>query len=123
MAGPRSAGGGGPFDLERVRKNWERALEPEASRPSEKLARTRAPRDPFVAAKEDMVRLRSLLRSELPDHAAALAPFVERLEQLIAQMDAASASPDADPAALREEFHFALRDLQDLLEVFAFVQR
>jgi hypothetical protein len=123
--GPPRGAGGAPFDLEKVRKNWDRALEPSPSAAPPKLARTRAPSDPFVAAREGMTRLRSLLRSEHPSHEATLAPFVDRVEQLLARMEAAASSSEGadDPAKLREEFHFALGDLQDLLEVFSFIQR
>ena len=123
MAEPRTPRD--PFDLAKVRQNFERALTPEPETMPAVIARVRTARDPFPTAREDMARLRAAVTVRFPGDTDALIPFLERIEGRLIRMETpASQSDDGkDRGAIREEFHSALADLEDLLEVFAFVRR
>lgn len=114
-----------PFDLAKVRRNFERALVPEPATMPAVIARVRAARDPFPTAREDVVRLRAAVTARFPGDTEALIPFLERIEGRLIRMETPSGESDdgKDRDAIREEFHSALADLEDLLEVFAFVRR
>jgi hypothetical protein len=113
-----------PFDIERLRKNWERAVEPEPARLPAKIAHVRRPRDPFAEAKNVLERITTLARAQFPGHMSTLAPFLAEALDLIGRMEGSqSTTPAEDPSALRQEFQKVLNDLEDLFEVFARIGR
>ena len=115
---------GEPFDLKKIRRNWELAGASDGDRPGGKLASVAPPLDPFVAARGDLARLRELLASDFSDHTPALSPFLRRVDGAIAGLEAvASGQAEGDARALRAELHDALFDIEDLLEVFSMLPR
>jgi hypothetical protein len=111
-----------PFDLERLRKNWARAAEPEPARPLAR--RTPLTEDPYVEARELLRRVRVLgLGGEAATQGgrrAALEPFVARAEALVEAMADAHAGPTQQ---MREELLGVLVDLEDLFDVFEMRRR
>jgi hypothetical protein len=115
---------GKPFDIERLRKNWERAAPPEPARLPAKIARVRRPRDPFAEATTLLDRITTLARAEFPAHMATLSPFIAEAVEIVRRMQGSeSAAPAEDLGALRQEFQKVLDDLEDLFEVFARIGR
>lgn len=117
------------FDLDRVRKNWDRARAPEPAEISPKFAKVRTPRDPYVAARQLLDRTRSLAFAQFPGRVASLAPFLDRAAQLVGSMERSAKEEAATPALtasveeLRAEFIILLNDVEDLFEVFAGIGR
>ncbi|WP_437629929.1 hypothetical protein [Sorangium sp. So ce854] len=86
-----------PFDLERVRRNWERAAEPPRGELPARLAQVEAPRDALGEARDLLDRVRGLAAQQLPAHAATLAPFFDEAAALLAGLDPrAAGAPPAD---------------------------
>jgi hypothetical protein len=108
------------FDLDSVRKNWDRATVPERAPLPAKLAEVRAPRDPFAAARALLTRVRARALDDLAPNTEAIAPFLNRAADLLARMEAA---PREGRAPLAQEFLKTLEDLEDLFEVFAGIGR
>jgi hypothetical protein len=115
---------GAPFDLETVRRNFERAVVPEVPTLPAKIADVRRPRDPIALARADLARVKVLAEIELPKHRETLAPFfaqatgaLDRLEKIAAGEP--STEPPEDPAVVREDLQAAIHDLEDLVEVFS----
>ena len=113
------------FDLESVRKNWDRAVVPERAPLPPKLARVRAPEDPFAVAKALLARVRARAMASMESNASAFTPFLDRATDLLARMEVQSkqgvSPPTPDP--LTVEFLKTLEDLEDLFEVFAGIGR
>ena len=106
------------FDLDRIRKNWERATDLPPDEMPARFTAVEPPRDPYGAAREIVSRVRALESGTLERHGAALAPFFDRVEELVGRMEA-SASADAKTRdELRAELNVALADLEDLLALF-----
>jgi hypothetical protein len=103
-----------PFDIARLRRNWDRAAELEPQRVESRKERGRAPLDALGEARRLLARVKSLIVADLREHQHALLPFVARAEELLQQM----AAPDAPDARAREEFLAVLVDLEDLADVF-----
>lgn len=118
------------FDLKKVRRNWDLAVETGRGKAPGPLADVKTPLDPFVAAREDMARLRELLTSELSRERKTLEPFLSRIERALTQMQAVvdptvqgDGTQAGDVDSLRPELDDALYDLEDLLEVLTMVPR
>lgn len=108
------------FDLDKLRRNWARAEEPPGLPPAVKTGRVRAPVDVPAEAAQLVLRARTLGLAAHPDRKAALVPFFDRAEGLVAALG----GEDADArSAAREELLAVLVDLEDLFEVFGFIQR
>ncbi len=60
------------FDLDQIRKNWERATELPPDEMPAKFAAVEPPRDPYQAARELIARVRVLSSGELERHGPAL---------------------------------------------------
>jgi hypothetical protein len=115
---------GDPFDLKKIRRNWQLAGALGDDQPQGRIAAVPAPLDPFVAARHDLTRLRELLASQFEEHSATLAPFTRRIDEAISRLEQVTAARSQDdPAALRAELEDALFDLEDLLEVFSLPRR
>ena len=108
------------FDLDSVRKNWDRAVVPERAPLPPKFAEVRTPRDPFAAARALLARVRARALGDLAANAVALTPFLNRAADLLERMEAA---PSEGRAPLAQEFLKTLEDLEDLFEVFAGIGR
>lgn len=116
---------GEPFDLKKIRRNWQLAGSFERSLPPGPLAEVSPPLDPFVAARHDLTRLRELVGAQFEPHIETLLPFLRRIDDAIARIEkvASGSAPGEDSKALREELQDALFDLEDLLEVFSLPPR
>ncbi len=109
-----------PFDIARLRRNWERAAEPEPPQVEGRNAQKdggRAPLDALGEARRLLARVKALIVADMREHQHALLPFVARAEELLEQM-AGRKSPDASDEAAREEFLSVLVDIEDLADVF-----
>ena len=109
------------FDLDRLRRKWEPPKEKNEVIVHRVLAGVRPGVDPREEAAEAMRALREACRARLPDRAEVLQPFLEAVEaplhSVLAEAD--PAAREAPLAALEK----ALDQLEELLEVFAFVSR
>lgn len=103
-----------PFDLERLRRNWERAADPEPLPLSAKATKVRTPENAYAEARTLLAKVRKLGLAEHPSHRVALVPFLDRAD---AALDALTASAEPDEA-IRQELLGALLDLEDLFDVF-----
>ncbi|WP_437874513.1 hypothetical protein [Sorangium sp. So ce513] len=138
-----------PFDLERVRRNWERAAEPPRGELPSRLARVEVPRDALREARDLFERVRALAAQQLPARVATLAPFFDEAAALLASLDPrAAAAPPADASAAppagappagaaagappagamgadeaRARLGELLEELEEILEVFATIKR
>lgn len=101
-----------PYDLDRVRRNWARAEEPEPLPLAPKAVRVRAPVDVIAEATTLLAKVRALGLAAHPRHREALLPFLDRADALLA---AQKEKPDE---AARAELLTVLVDLEDLFEVF-----
>ena len=118
------------FDLDAVKKNWDRAVAPEGpDRPAERFGSVRPPRDPYPVARELLARARARAFADFEAHAPVLASFFDQASVLLERMDAwtkAAERSEAKPeemAAMRKELESAIVDLEDLFEVFAGIGR
>jgi hypothetical protein len=122
-----------PFDIERVKHNWDRvAAAPSEPLPQRLLALT-PPKDPLPEAQRLLARITHIAQTQFGAHRASLEPFLGEAQELLTRMREASSAPpererDAttvapeppvDLAPLRKQFLAALDDLQDLFEVYA----
>ncbi len=108
-----------PFDLERLRRNWERAADPEPLPLPERAKKVRAPEDVPAEATKLLEKVRRLGLAAHPEHHTTLVPFLDRAAEALATV---GTSPEPDPAAT-EELLKALVDLEDLFDVFATTKR
>jgi hypothetical protein len=125
-----------PFDLEKVRRNWARAVapRPEDAAP-ERFAHVKPPPDLRPEARALLERIRRLALLRFAEREGALTPFLDdasmRLEHLSPDPPPAGGAPDEaagpgaaeDPGATRDELQKVLYDLEDLFEVFAEIGR
>ena len=133
---PKKDGGpAGPFDLERLRKNWERARPVDAPRelrggrgPSEparpltlpaRFAEVAEPRDTYPVGRELLTRARPLAVSELRDRAVVLQAFFDQADTVLERMATAvpaapGGGPDKALEAMRLELQGKLDDIEDL---------
>ncbi|MEI7894734.1 MAG: hypothetical protein WCI05_16680 [Myxococcales bacterium] len=105
------------FDLEKIRRKWDLAMEPDVGR-SSRVEGVRAPGDPVAAARSELARLRQLTLGSFETRASALGPLFDRAAGLIERLEGADA---AELDELRADLHSVLYDLEDLLEVYCFV--
>ena len=106
------------FDLDRIRKNWERAADLPPDEMPARFAAVEPPRDPYQAARELLSRVRGLESDKIERHGAALGPFFDRVGDLIGRMETSASADAKSKAALRSELEVALADLEDLLALF-----
>ncbi len=121
-----------PFDLDAVKRNWERAVAPDSSS-SARFTRVRAPQNPFPIAREILTRARARALADFAPHAAVLETFFTQAKDLVDRLEAHTKAgadskappkvPDAEGDALRAELESAFVDLEDLFEVFAGIGR
>ena len=108
-----------PFDVDQIRRNWERALLPaEPARapapPAPPLAPP--PPDPLALARSDLGHLETLVVSQFASQRPLIDPFVQQVRSHLDAIDEALAA--GQPLApLRAELDRALADLEDMLEV------
>ena len=113
-------------DLERIRRNWARGAPLPDDGPN-RLSAVATPRDPYEAGRALIETLEREVEQHFASHAEVLRPFLERVRRVFYRMSNAAESTDApkseDLKALREGFMIAIRDIEDLCEVFAVVNR
>lgn len=115
------------FDIDKIRKNWDRATPPAPHHLQERFAHIATPADHHAEARKLLERARALVRVELPAHVEVLSHFLDSADELIRKLDpgfiqegeGAEALPSREE--LRAELHEVLWDLEDLLEVYLFV--
>jgi hypothetical protein len=115
-----------PFDLNSIRRNWERSAASLPVRSPDRLGFVQAPLDVYAAGAELLTRLRLELRDALPAQQVALAPFVARIERGFEQLRVRGQEAGADAAELallREQLGAALCDLEDICEAFMVAPR
>ncbi|WP_437720408.1 hypothetical protein [Sorangium sp. So ce861] len=116
-----------PFDLERVRRNWERAAEPPRGELPSRLAQVEPPADALREARDLLDRIRVLSAQQLPAHERTLAPFFVEAAALLAGLEARPGDPPSADAkgegAARARLGEVLEELEEILEVFATIQR
>jgi hypothetical protein len=111
-----------PFDVERLRRNWDLAIEPPQPPLPERIAKVRPPESPYPEARRLLERITATARSRFPSRQKALGPFLDEARRLVDRMEAAAAGAAAgedDVAALRGELQKVLHDLEDLFEVYS----
>ncbi len=106
------------FDLDRIRKNWERATNLPPDEMPARFTAVEPPRDTYHAARELLSRVRALESNTIEQHGPALAPFFDRIGDLIGRMEASASADAKTKAELRSELDAALADLEDLLALF-----
>lgn len=109
------------FDLDQIRRNWERdAALPENPLP-QKFARVEPPRDPLREAEALIERVRVLVRAEVPAHEAALAPFFDEAADIVRRLGikpGEGEGPPPDKAALLADLDHVIADVEDMLALF-----
>ena len=111
-----------PLDLQKIRRNWERAGADVRPPAPDRFQDVAAPLDAYHSGRLLLERLRREVGETFPEHQKALAPFLTRAEVSFAQLRE-RVSPEAadeakDAAALREQLAAALCDLEDICEAF-----
>jgi hypothetical protein len=114
------------FDVERLKRNWDRASSaPDVPLPERMAAVARA-RDPYPEAERLLQRIAALTRSELSGHEAQFRPFLTEALQILSELRASAtptdppeASSSGAPAELRARLLKVLADLEDLCEVYS----
>jgi hypothetical protein len=109
------------FDLNSIRRNWERSATTLPVHSPDRLAFVPAPLDVYAAGAQLLERLRHELRDEFPARKTALAPFLQRVESCFEVMRTRAREGDAEGAelcALRAELAAAFCDLEDICEAF-----
>lgn len=113
-----------PFDIERLRRNWDLSVEPPQPPVPERIAKVRVPDNPYPEARRLLERITTTARSRFPARQKAIGPFLDEARGLVDRMEAAAAGGGAaageeDVSALRGELQKVLHDLEDLFEVYA----
>jgi hypothetical protein len=107
-----------PFDIERVKLNWDRvAVAPVEQLPA-RLQAVAPPQDPLPEAERLLMRITQLARTQFAAQLVSLTPFLNEARDLLEQMQQAEAS-HSDSKPMRKKFLSTLDDLQDLFEVYA----
>ncbi|HEY6880036.1 MAG TPA: hypothetical protein VI299_18555 [Polyangiales bacterium] len=107
------------FDLNSIRRNWERAAATLPVRSPDRLGFVQAPLDVYVAGAQLIERLRQEVRDAFPAQQTALGPFLSRVENTFEQLRArAQAGETEELGALREQLSAAFCDLEDICEAF-----
>jgi len=102
------------IDLEKVRKNWERASVMRGALEAPAATDIEIP-DPIRAGHETLARIRTLITTRYTTHRKVLEPFLDRAAELI---DAMRTAERKEEEQLRGELEQLLNDLEDLLEVY-----
>lgn len=105
-----------PFDLQKIRRNWERAAATVPVRSPDRLAGVPAPLDPYAAGAQLLERLRHEVHDAFPAQQRALAPFLDRADACFTRLREEPAGSDASER--RAQLMAALRDLEDICEAF-----
>lgn len=106
------------FDLQRIRRNWERASATVPVQQRDRLAAVEAPLDAFTIGRQLLTRLKREVDLTFPEQRARLAPFVARAERALEALHAGQAADAGADAELREALTAALYDLEDICEAF-----
>jgi hypothetical protein len=115
-----------PFDLQKIRRNWERSAATLPVRSPDRLADVKAPLDPYAAGAVLLERLRREVFEAFPEQQRALAPFLVRAETCFQQLRQRTVSADAaapDVSELRLQLVAAFDDLEDICEAFRGLRR
>lgn len=108
------------FDPARIRHNFERACGPLRPVLPARVAEVSKPSDPRPEARRLLDGIHSLAKKRYAEHWLALAPFFAEAERLLTLLEVAPGDGTAQaPSELRDALRQALRDIEDLLEVFA----
>lgn len=114
------------FDLERLRRNFDRIDDPVPEDVPDRLAEARGPRDPYAAGREALAIVRSEVLSSFAEHEGSLAPFLARAERVLEQLEqrergaqGAVGEEQLGADELRAELVQTLEHIEDLCEVFA----
>lgn len=120
MATPRE-----PFDLQKIRRNWERSAATLPVRSPDRLAGVQPPLDPYTTGAELLTRLRREVFETFPAQQQKLAPFLNRAERCFEQLrERTTEGPDApELAELRQQLVAAFDDLEDICEAFLGLSR
>lgn len=114
------------FDLDQIRKNWEREGDLPTNPMPQKFARVEAPRDPYAEAATLLGRVRVLAKAELPAREATLAPFFDEAAGIIERLSGKPVEGDPRPLdkkALRADLDRVLGDVEDMLALFSGIGR
>ncbi len=103
------------IDLEKVRKNWERASVVYGGNDGPPTVITEVV-DPIRAGHETLARIRALVTVEYAKHRDVLMPFLDRAAELI---DAMRTAERKEEERIRAELEQLLNDVEDLLEVYS----
>jgi hypothetical protein len=109
------------FDLNSIRRNWERSAATLPVHSPDRLEFVEAPLDVYSAGAQLIERLKYELRDAFPARRAALAPFLKRVESSFEAMRSRARDGNADAAelcALRTQLAAAFCDLEDICEAF-----
>lgn len=114
------------FDVERLKRNWDRAASAPLVPLPERIASVPRVRDPYPEAERLLERIGALTRLEFSAHERQLQPFLSEATALVAELratttaeDGSGAASKGDPAELRARLFKALADLEDLYEVYS----
>jgi hypothetical protein len=105
------------FDLDQIRKNWERATDLAPDDLPSKFARVEAPKDSYGEARALLERVRGMTAPDVGKHQAQLDPFFDRAREAIDLLE--KAPPAEKTGKLHEDLDKALADLEDLIGVFS----
>jgi len=112
-----------PFDLQKIRRNWERSAASLPVRSPDRLAGVQAPLDPYLAGEQLLTRLRREVLETFPEQQRALAPFVVRAEACFEKLRQAAQTGAPELVESRQELVAALIDLEDICEAFLGMRR
>jgi DNA-binding IclR family transcriptional regulator len=115
-----------PFDLQKIRRNWERAAATLPVRSPDRLAGVQAPLDPYTTGAALLERLRREVFDAFPEQQRPLAPFLDRAETCFEQLRQRTADARADApdlSELRQQLLAAFDDLEDICEAFLGLRR
>jgi hypothetical protein len=114
-----------PFDLNSIRRNWERSAATLPVRSPDRLGFVQAPLDVYEAGAQLLERLRLELRDTFPAQQVALAPFFRRVESRfeLLRTRGQEGTDAVELAALREQLAAAFCDLEDICEAFMVAPR
>ncbi|MFT3765642.1 MAG: hypothetical protein QM820_09020 [Minicystis sp.] len=112
------------FDLDKIRRNWERDADLPSNALPQKFARVEAPRDPYPEAEALLGRVRTLVRAEVPAYEAALTPFLDEVQGLVRRLATKPGEGETvDRKALHAELDRVLGDVEDMLALYSGIGR
>lgn len=108
------------FDLDQIRKNWDRAAEQPPARLPDKYAKVETPKEPYKEARAVLERVQSMIFTDLEKHRNELSPFFDRVTEAMNNLEGAGADKGGE---LRAELERAIADLEDMIAVFGQIWR